>query len=61
MKINYKYILSAVILSFSATAMAQELNSAYFTNDFKNRHDLNPAFGNEQNYFSMPGMGTKNN
>lgn len=60
MKINYKYILSAVILSFSATAMAQELNSAYFTNDFKNRHDLNPAFGNEQNYFSMPGMGNIN-
>ena len=60
MKINYKYILSAVILSFSATAMAQELNSAYFTNDFKNRHDLNPAFGNEQNYFSIPGMGNIN-
>ena len=60
MKLNNKYILSAVVLLISASTMAQEFNSGYFTSDIKNRHDLNPAFGNEQNYFSMPGMGNIN-
>jgi len=60
MKLKNKYILSAAVLLISASTMAQEFNSGYFTSDFKNRHDLNPAFGNEQNYFSMPGMGNIN-
>ena len=44
----------------SSASMAQGLNSAYFTNDYKYRHDLNPAFGNDQNYVSFPGIGNIN-
>ena len=41
-------------------AKAQNLNSAYFVDDFKFRHSLNPAFGNEQSYFSIPALGNVN-
>jgi len=57
---NYKYIYIAAMTMISAASMAQGLNSAYFTNDYKYRHDLNPAFGNDQNYVSFPGFGNIN-
>lgn len=57
MKLNRKYILAAVLTSMIGTATAQNLNSAYFTEDFTFRHDLNPAFGNENNYVSIPVLG----
>lgn len=61
MKFNRKYILLAVSLMAAAGTMtAQELNSAYFTQDYKFRHDLNPAFGNDQNYVSFPVLGNLN-
>src|SRR5574344_1321719 len=60
MKLTYKYILSAVLLSCSASLMAQNLNSGYFTEGLNSRHDLNPAFGNENNYVAMPGAGNIN-
>lgn len=60
MKLTYRYILAAVAISASASSFAQNLHSAYFTSDFKYRHDMNPAFGNEQNYFSLPGFGNVN-
>jgi hypothetical protein len=60
MKFTYKYIFAAVIVSCAASAMAQGLNSGYFTNDFKNRHDLNPAYGNDQSYFALPFAGNIN-
>ena len=40
--------------------MAQGLNSAYYTEDYKFRHELNPAFGNDQNYVAIPGIGNIN-
>ena len=40
--------------------MAQDLNSAYFTEDFKYRHDMNPAFGNDQGYVGIPILGNFN-
>ncbi len=40
--------------------MAQGLSSAYYTEDFKFRHDMNPAFGNDQNYVAIPGLGNIN-
>src|SRR5574344_498183 len=55
-----KYILPALLTLISLPAVAQELNSAYFTSDFKYRHDLNPAMGNEQSYVAMPGIGNFN-
>lgn len=53
-------ILAATMAASSGMAMAQGLNSAYFTNDYKYRHTLNPAFGNEQSYFSLPVLGNVN-
>lgn len=60
MKTIYRNILTAVIVMIGCSAAAQTLNSAYFTNDYKFRHTLNPALGNEQNYFSIPAMGNIN-
>lgn len=43
-----------------ARAAGQTLNSAYFTEDQKYRHTLNPAFGNDQNYIAIPALGNMN-
>lgn len=40
--------------------MAQGLNSAYFVEDYKFRHNMNPAYGSEQNYISLPALGNIN-
>ena len=60
MKSIAKYILLAGTLVIAANTMAQELNSAYFTKDYKFRHDMNPAFGNDNGYFAMPVVGNIN-
>lgn len=60
MKATYKYLCAAALLSGSMVAKAQTLNSAYFTNDYKFRHTMNPAYGNEQNYVSIPVLGNIN-
>lgn len=60
MKILGKYILAASLAAVCSSAMAQGLNSGYFINDYKFRHNLNPAFGNEQNYVSIPALGNIN-
>ena len=36
----YKHVLVASLLMMGGTAMAQTLNSAYFTDDYKFRHDM---------------------
>ena len=55
-----RYILSAVLVTMAGVVTAQDLNSAYFTNDFKFRHDMNPAYGNDQSYVSIPALGNLN-
>lgn len=61
MKTTYMKSLLLVALSAITTgAVAQAPNSAYFTGDYKYRHDLNPAFGNEQNYIAIPVLGSVN-
>jgi hypothetical protein len=55
-----KYILAAALTASAGTMMAQELNSAYFTDDFKYRHDMNAAYGNEQTYIAIPILGNLN-
>ena len=49
----YKHLVAASLLMTGGTAMAQTLNSAYFTDDYKFRHDMNPAFENKQNYITI--------
>ncbi|MCI1640564.1 MAG: DUF5723 family protein [Bacteroidales bacterium] len=53
-------ILIVILAMISTAAFGQGLYSGYFINDYKYRHDLNPAFGNSQNYISFPGMGNIN-
>ena len=60
MKTMKRYILSAALMAVTGTIMAQDLNSAYFTEDFKFRHDMNPAYGNDQSYVSIPVIGNLN-
>lgn len=57
MKTIYKYLSATLLMVCATSASAQSLNSAYFTNDYKFRHTMNPAFGNEQNYVSVPVLG----
>ena len=57
MKATYKHLCTAALLACATTAAAQSLNSAYFTNDYKFRHTMNPAMANEQNYVSIPALG----
>ena len=52
-----KYILAAALTATAGTMMAQDLNSAYFTDDFKYRHDMNAAYGNDQGYVAIPILG----
>lgn len=55
-----KLILVATLMLAVVTATAQSLNSAYYTNDYKFRHTMNPAFGNDQSYVSIPALGNIN-
>lgn len=40
-----KQLLTVALTTVAMGAMAQSLNSAYYTEDYKFRHDLNPAYG----------------
>lgn len=53
-------MMTAAMTLCATAAAAQTMNSAYFTGDYKYRHDLNPAYGNEQNYISWPALGNLN-
>lgn len=58
MKANItRYMLAATMLVANGVAAAQGLHSAYFTEDYKFRHTMNPAYGNDQSYFSIPVLG----
>ena len=53
-------ILVAALMLSVVPAKAQMLGSAYFTDDYLMRHTMNPAFGNEQDYLSVPLLGNIN-
>lgn len=52
--------MAVAITAAGGAAQAQTLNSAYFTDEYAFRHTMNPAFGNEQNYVSVPALGNIN-
>ncbi len=60
MKLFFRYILTMSLAVVCGKVMAQGLNSAYFVEDYKFRHNMNPAYGNEQNYISLPALGNIN-
>lgn len=45
------------MVATAGSATAQTFNSAYFTDDFKYRHELNPAIENSQSYVAIPVLG----
>lgn len=45
------------MLLTGGAAVAQNLNSAYFTDQYAFRHTMNPAYGDEQSYVSIPALG----
>lgn len=55
-----KYIVLALCATLTGTAVAQDLRTGYFSDNFLYRHDLNPAFDNEENYYSIPFLGNFN-
>lgn len=55
-----RYALALALPLLAATTMAQDLNTAYFTKGYEFRHDMNPAFGNDHFYFSIPALGNLN-
>lgn len=52
-----KYMMAAALATLSCGAMAQGLNTGYFIDGYTFRHNLNPAYGNDQNYVSIPALG----
>ena len=57
---NIKSVIVVAVLGITSTATGQNLNTGYFNDGYLYRHELNPVFGNEQNYVAFPGMGNMN-
>jgi len=59
--ISIRYSLTALIfLALGKSVAAQEINTAYFTDGFLYRHQLNPAMMDSANYVAVPGVGNIN-
>ena len=54
------HIILAILMAMCLNISAQSLYTGYFTNDFLFRHDLNPAYENEESYVSVPLLGNIN-
>lgn len=57
---NLKSIIAVAACSLVSVAAAQNLKSSYFTDGHLYRHEMNPAFGNDQGYVAMPALGNLN-
>ena len=55
-----RYIVAAVSMLLVMQAQAQNLHSAYYTDNYLYRHAMNPAYDNEQSYVAIPGLGNLN-
>lgn len=60
MKRIIRNIFLGGLLATAFTATAQNTMSGYFLDNYTYRYQLNPAFGGEQNFVSMPGLGNLN-
>lgn len=63
MKINNKFLMAAGMIAASVSTLslqAQETTSGYFLDNYTYRYKMNPAFGNETNFVSFPGLGNLN-
>ena len=57
MKNIIRAIALSGIMATAFTGVAQNTNSAYFVDNYTYRYQLNPAYGNERNFVSMPALG----
>lgn len=55
-----KGLMAACLIGITATAAAQDLNTAYYTRDYMYRHNMNPAFANDHGYVAIPVLGNIN-
>ncbi|MDE6298504.1 MAG: hypothetical protein K2M10_02475, partial [Muribaculaceae bacterium] len=61
MKRNIKAIaLASLLLPAALTGMAQTTYSGYFVENYDYRFQMNPAYGNETGFVSMPALGNLN-
>ena len=60
MKHAIKSWIALILFFVSATAMAQETKSGYFTEGYLYRYSMNPALGNDKNFVSIPALGNIN-
>jgi len=63
MKTMKKYIITAGVMAASLSslsAFSQHTASGYFLENYTYGYQLNPAFGNEKNFVSFPGIGNLN-
>ncbi len=52
-----KFILSLGVCGALAAGAQEAPRTAYFLDGYSFRHELNPAFGGERNYISLPALG----
>ena len=57
---NIKSVIVVAVLGVTSTATGQNLNTGYFNDGYLYRHELNPAYENNQNYIALPGIGNFN-
>ncbi len=59
-KTSFRLLAMAVLFTASGNMAAQDLRTAYFSDHYLYRHDLNPAIDNEDSYISIPVLGNVN-
>ena len=60
MKKIYTKIAALAMVLVPAGAIAQNLESGFFTDGYLYRHEMNPAIENSRNYVAMPLLGNIN-
>ena len=60
MKSLLRNIAIGGMMAAAMTAAAQSTNSGYFTDGYTYRYQLNPAFGSDKGFVSMPALGNLN-
>ena len=60
MKKKYTKIAAFALTLTSVNAIAQNLESGFFTDGYLYRHEMNPAIENSRNYIAMPLIGNIN-
>lgn len=60
MKAIFKYTIAAMLCGAAVGVSAQNTNSGYFLDNYLYRYQMNPAFGNDKNFVSMPALGDLN-